>query len=81
MRYRIFLVVFIIFFSVLSAQTEREKEIQGVVISKAKTQYKNKKENPAYVIMQEVWKHKRNNGLQKFNSYKYKEYEKIEFDV
>ena len=31
--------------------------------------------------MQEVWKRKRNNGLQKFNTYTFKEYEKIEFDV
>ncbi|MDO5616075.1 MAG: DUF5686 family protein, partial [Cruoricaptor ignavus] len=80
MQYRLFLAVFVLVSLVFSAQ-EREKEIQGVVISKAKTQYKNKKENPAYAIMQEVWKHKKNNGLQKFNSYKYKEYEKIEFDV
>jgi hypothetical protein len=31
--------------------------------------------------MQEVWKRKRNNGLDKFDTYTYKEYEKIQFDA
>ncbi|WP_435523892.1 hypothetical protein [Chryseobacterium indoltheticum] len=31
--------------------------------------------------MQEVWKRKRNNGLEKFDTYTYKEYEKIQFDA
>ncbi|MBW8358858.1 MAG: carboxypeptidase-like regulatory domain-containing protein [Weeksellaceae bacterium] len=64
-----------------AAQVEREKKLEEVVLKKGKSTYKNKKENPAYAIMQEVWKRKRNNGLQKFKTYTFKEYEKIEFDI
>ncbi|MBT2621321.1 DUF5686 family protein [Chryseobacterium sp. ISL-6] len=60
---------------------EKVESIQEVVIHNEKTKYKNKKENPAYAIMQEVWKRKRNNGLNKFDTYTYKEYEKIQFDA
>lgn len=60
---------------------EKVSDIQEVVIHNEKPKYKNKKENPAYAIMQEVWKRKRNNGLDKFDTYTYKEYEKIEFDA
>jgi len=60
---------------------EKVSNIQEVVIHNEKPKYKNKKENPAYAIMQEVWKRKRNNGLDKFNTYTYKEYEKIQFDA
>lgn len=60
---------------------EKESNIQEVVIHNEKPKYKNKKENPAYAIMQEVWKRKRNNGLDKFDTYTYKEYEKIQFDA
>lgn len=60
---------------------EKVESIQEVVIHNEKTKYKNKKENPAYAIMQEVWKRKRNNGLSKFDTYTYKEYEKIQFDA
>ncbi|MFC6266746.1 DUF5686 family protein [Frigoriflavimonas asaccharolytica] len=59
----------------------REKEIEGVVINNKKIEYSNKKENPAYAIMQEVWKRKRNNGLSNYDTYSFKEYEKIEFDI
>jgi hypothetical protein len=31
--------------------------------------------------MQKVWERKRNNGLDKFDTYTYKEYEKIQFDA
>lgn len=55
--------------------------IDEVVIHNERPKYKNKKENPAYAIMQEVWKRKRNNGLDKFDTYTYKEYEKIQFDA
>ncbi|CAM2790133.1 carboxypeptidase-like regulatory domain-containing protein [Chryseobacterium flavum] len=55
--------------------------IQEIVINTAKTKYKNKKENPAYTIMQKVWERKRNNGLEKFDTYSYKEYEKTQFDL
>lgn len=60
---------------------EKVESIQEVVIHNERTKYKNKKENPAYTIMKEVWKRKRNNGLSKFDTYTYKEYEKIEFDA
>lgn len=60
---------------------EKENTIAEIVIHNEKPKYKNKKENPAYAIMQEVWKRKRNNGLEKFDTYSYKEYEKIQFDA
>lgn len=60
---------------------EKLSSIDEIVINNAKPKYKNKKENPAYAIMQEVWKRKRNNGLDKFDTYTYKEYEKIQFDA
>ncbi|ROH98806.1 carboxypeptidase-like regulatory domain-containing protein [Chryseobacterium sp. G0240] len=56
-------------------------DIQEIVINSGKPKYKNKKENPAYAIMQKVWAHKRNNGLEKFDTYSYKEYEKTQFDL
>ncbi|MGL6127040.1 DUF5686 family protein [Chryseobacterium artocarpi] len=56
-------------------------DIQEIVLKGGKTKYKNKKENPAYAIMQKVWAQKRNNGLEKFDTYSYKEYEKIEYDL
>ncbi|MGE4514424.1 MAG: DUF5686 family protein [Chryseobacterium sp.] len=60
---------------------EKESHIQEVVIHNERPKYKNKKENPAYAIMQKVWARKRNNGLDKFDTYTYKEYEKIQFDA
>lgn len=69
------------FFSFGQTDSIKVKEIEGVVIKAGKPDYKNKKENPAYAIMQEVWKRERNNGLEKFDSYKFKEYEKIQFDA
>lgn len=60
-------------------QTEKEEQIQEVVLlGSQKKKYKNKKENPAYAIMQEVWKRKKTNGLANYKDYQYKEYEKIE---
>lgn len=61
--------------------SEKVSNIEEVVINNQKTKFKNKKENPAYRIMQEVWKRKRNNGLEKFDTYSFKEYEKIQFDA
>jgi len=66
---------------VIKLSSEKVSSIEEVVIHNEKTKYKNKKENPAYRIMQEVWKRKRNNGLDKFDTYTYKEYEKIQFDA
>lgn len=66
---------------IIKLSQEKVSSIEEVVIHNEKTKYKNKKENPAYRIMQEVWKRKRNNGLEKFNTYTFKEYEKIQFDA
>ena len=62
----------------LFSQTEKENEIENVVIQGVK-KYKNKKENPAYAIMQQVWKKKKSNGLLLHKDYQYKTYEKIDF--
>lgn len=66
---------------VIKLSQEKVSSIEEVVIHNEKTKYKSKKENPAYRIMQEVWKRKRNNGLEKFDTYTFKEYEKIQFDA
>ncbi|WP_407401322.1 DUF5686 family protein [Chryseobacterium sp.] len=66
---------------VIQLSSEKVSSIQEVVIHNEKSKFKNKKENPAYKIMQEVWKRKRNNGLDKFDTYTYNEYEKIQFDA
>jgi glucan biosynthesis protein len=60
---------------------EKVNNIEAVVINNERPKFKNKKENPAYAIMQKVWERKRNNGLDKFDTYTYKEYEKIQFDA
>ena len=60
-------------------QPENVAQIQEVVLSgTSKKKYKNKKENPAYAIMQEVWKRKKTNGLANYDDYQFKEYEKID---
>lgn len=66
-----------------SAQIKQDKvnDIQNVELVGKTKKYRNKTENPAYAIMQEVWKRKHNNGLEKFDTYQFKEYEKIEFDL
>lgn len=67
---------------VIKMQSERVEHIQEVMISgRSKKKYKNKKENPAYAIMQEVWKRKRTNGLANYDDYQFKEYEKIEIGL
>ena len=56
-----------------------EKSIEEVTIkSQKKTK---KKDNPAYEILQQVWAHKKSNGLAQFKDYQFDEYEKIEVDV
>lgn len=77
------LFIFLLSTTLLFAQKEKDREanIDAVVLNKAKKEYKNKKENPAFAIMQEVWKRKRTNGLDNYDSYRFKEYEKIEFDI
>lgn len=58
----------------------KEKNIDAVEIKAASKKLK-KKENPAYEILQQVWKHKKRNGLAQFKDYQYDEYEKIEVDL
>ncbi|WP_187695237.1 DUF5686 family protein [Chryseobacterium sp.] len=67
--------------SLFSAAQTDERQMDEIILKKGKKVYKNKKENPAYAIMQEVWKRKRNNGLDKFDTYSFREYEKIQFDM
>lgn len=65
----------------VTMQRENVENIEEVVIQATAIKYKNKKENPAYAIMQKVWANKRKNGLDKYDSYQYKEYEKIQFSL
>lgn len=79
---RIIFTIFLATFIGISAQNigkDSLKEIEEVVIKSKMTTYKKKKENPAYGILQEVWKHKKTNILDKYQTYQYDEYEKIEF--
>lgn len=77
--YKFILSFFLICISgLLFSQSEKENEIENVVIKGVK-KYKNKKENPAYAIMQQVWKKKKSNGLLLHKDYQYKTYEKIDF--
>ena len=57
----------------------RETSIDQVVIKSAKKL--KKKDNPAFDIMQEVWKRKKSNGLSQFQDYQFEEYEKVEVDL
>lgn len=67
---------------VIKMLPENVEQIQEVVIAgNTKKKYKNKRENPAYAIMQEVWKRKKTNGLANYDDYQYKEYEKIEIGL
>lgn len=67
---------------VVKMEPEKVEQIQEVVIAaNVKKKYKNKKENPAYAIMQEVWKRKKTNGLANYSDYQFKEYEKIEIGM
>lgn len=77
--FRIFITL-IIFFPAVGFSQIKEKTIDGVVMKSSKKRLK-KKDNPAYAILQQVWKHKKNNGLSQFQDYQYNEYEKIEVDV
>ena len=67
---------------VVKLQPEKVEQISEVVISGVtRKKYKNKKENPAYAIMQEVWKRRKTNGLANYSDYQFKEYEKIEIGL
>lgn len=64
---------------VIKLNPEDSKNIQEVVLQAKAKKYKSKKDNPAYAIMQELWKRKRDNALSQYKDYQYDEYEKIEF--
>ena len=66
----------------IQLQPERIEILQEVILAgNSKKKYKNKKENPAYAIMQEVWKRKKTNGLANYKDYQFKNYEKIEIGL
>ena len=51
---------------------EEESQLEEVVIITKPKKRLSKKENPAYKILKEIWKRKKNNGLQLVNAYEYK---------
>jgi hypothetical protein len=51
-----------------------------IIVSKPKQRLK-KKENPAYVILNEIWKRKKKNGLKLFNTYQYKKLQTTEIGL
>jgi len=57
---------------------ESASKLQTVVLYKGRVK---KKGNPAIEILKKVWKKKQSNGLHMFDSYDYKKYEKIQFDL
>ncbi|MDR1876325.1 MAG: DUF5686 and carboxypeptidase regulatory-like domain-containing protein [Flavobacteriaceae bacterium] len=63
------------------AETGKEKDLDEIIVTGFPKKRPPKKENPAYTILQELWKRRRTNGLANFENYQYKEYEKIEFDL
>ena len=76
---RIIFLSIVLFPAVFTSQI-KEKSIEEIDLKSTKKKLK-KKENPAYEILQEVWKHKKSNGLSQFKDYQFDEYEKIEVDV
>ena len=80
MNYFKLLLVFTFLIPIVAFSQIKEKNIDAVVIKSSKKKLK-KKDNPAYEILQQVWKHKKNNGLSQFQDYQYNEYEKIQVDV
>lgn len=66
----------------IKMEPEKVEQIQEVMlVGRTKNKYKNKRENPAYAIMQEVWKRKKTNGVANYDDYQYKNYEKIEIGI
>lgn len=57
---------------------EASESLDEVVIITGKQPKKN---NPAIAILEEIWKRKRKNGLQKFKTYQYDKYEKVRIDL
>lgn len=63
-----------------STDTENIALNKLVITANEGNLYKNKKENPAFRILRELWKRKRSNGLKKVDNFSFEEYEKIQFD-
>ncbi|WP_311196077.1 DUF5686 family protein [Antarcticibacterium sp. 1MA-6-2] len=57
---------------------EDQESLQEVYIMQGKT---SKKNNPAIDILRKIWENRRQNGVNKFDQYEYRKYEKLEFDV
>ncbi|MEM8507576.1 MAG: DUF5686 family protein [Bacteroidota bacterium] len=57
---------------------ESAEQLQEVIVYTGK---QSKKNNPAIDILRKIWAKKRENGVQKFKSYQYDKYEKVEFDL
>jgi len=57
---------------------QEASSLDEVVIYRGKT---SKKNNPAIDILKKVWANRRSNGVNAFDQYSYKEYEKLEFDL
>ena len=63
----------------MDVKLEQEaSSLDEVVIYRGKT---SKKNNPAIDILKKVWANRRSNGVNAFDQYSYKEYEKLEFDL
>ncbi|WP_420552354.1 DUF5686 family protein [Tenacibaculum aiptasiae] len=63
---------------VLKEESNQLDEV--VVVTRPKKRLK-KKENPAYRILQEIWKRKRKNGLDLVDYYQYKKHKAIEIGI
>jgi hypothetical protein len=57
---------------------ESTEQLDEVVIYTGK---QSKKNNPAIDILKKIWAKKRENGVNKFKTYQYDKYEKVEFDL
>ena len=57
---------------------ESAEQLNEVVIYTGK---QSKKNNPAIDILKKIWAKKRENGVNKFKTYEYDKYEKVEFDL
>ena len=60
------LLFLVLFLPTIGFSQIKEKNIDAVVIKSSKKKLK-KKDNPAYEILQQVWKRKKNNGLSLLN--------------
>ncbi|CAN5324771.1 hypothetical protein BH23BAC2_BH23BAC2_04730 [soil metagenome] len=57
---------------------EEVENLSQVMIYRGKT---SKKNNPAIDILRKIWENRRENGINQYDQYQYKKYEKLEFDI